>query len=332
VFWIDMNTDASAEQSLLGIGRSCAVGEDTKLVQRWLSHCDQPWLLILDNADNPQQKISPYFPVCNHGTIIITTRNPRLTSRATVGWQEVDRLETEEAISLLLRTTLEDTASQHLRELARPTVEILGCLALTIVQVGAAISHGLCSLVEFPSVFSGHRRELLNRHAGQLGEDYEKTVYTTWEISLSMIRAISEPASSDALELLQVFGFMHYDGIPETIFHLAWESVRTKHNLNWILQHQVQFVTRQKGPRWDSYPLREALSTLASFSLITQNKDNLISLHPLVQSWIQFRLDHEQQELLWKVVIATLTGAIRWQYTIDDFECDGCFGRILMRV
>lgn len=42
----------------------------------WLSNQQKPWLLIIDNADDPDIDATRYFPGGERGTILLTTRNP----------------------------------------------------------------------------------------------------------------------------------------------------------------------------------------------------------------------------------------------------------------
>lgn len=38
------------------------------------------WFVIFDNADDPEVDVSQFIPQCDHGTILITTRDPSLES------------------------------------------------------------------------------------------------------------------------------------------------------------------------------------------------------------------------------------------------------------
>jgi len=66
------------------------------------------WLLLFDNADEPNIDLNKFFPPCKHGNIIITTRNPGLCVYAGAN-THVDNMEEEDAAVLLLKTAaLED--------------------------------------------------------------------------------------------------------------------------------------------------------------------------------------------------------------------------------
>ena len=311
-----MSSSESAEWGFLNIAKVCGLGGDLHDVRKWLSNATELWLLILDNADDPKLDVSQYFPVGNRGTILITTRNPGCDIHATVGSRRLDQMAMEEAITLILKTTnAEDLWDVKLRESARPVVLTLGCLALAIVQAGAAIKHGLCRMEQYCSYYSRRRGELLDWKTGQ---GYEYTVYTTWEISLRMIAEMSTADAHDAVEILQMFSFLHHNGISEEIFHQAWKNLRSVQGLEWIRSHQLHILLRYRSPDWDPYPVRKALSLLSSFSLISRDKDDLISIHPLVHAWARDRLSCSEQERFWRVTTSTIAISIpRTSWTFD---------------
>lgn len=266
-------------------------------VKRWLSNISESWALILDNADDPRLDISPYFPVGNRGIVLITTRNPNCQIYATVGSYELGAMEPDEAVTLILKTTeISDQSDKSIRKSAERVVTTLGYLALAIVQAGAVIRQGHCRMEEYCTIYYQRRRELLSQKAIQDGEDYRYTVYTTWEISLKMIEEMSSEAGRDAIELLQIFSFLHHDGISEEIFYRAWKTLRSDPPSEWTLSHQPDILLGQSSQEWDVYPLRAAVSILLSFSLINRNKDHLISIHPLVHTWTRDRLSPSDEE------------------------------------
>lgn len=106
-------------------------------VKQWLSG-KQHWLLIIDNADDPALDVSQYFPEGVAGTVLITTRNPQCRQHATAGSCRVDKMSSEDATKLLFKAALlEDTQSEGAKKAASEVVDVLGCLALAIIQAGA---------------------------------------------------------------------------------------------------------------------------------------------------------------------------------------------------
>jgi len=70
----------------------------------WLaSQTDRNWLLLFDNADNVDLKLSKYFPSCSFGNIVITTRNRELRHyTAKDADADVKGMDIEDAKNLLL--------------------------------------------------------------------------------------------------------------------------------------------------------------------------------------------------------------------------------------
>jgi hypothetical protein len=69
----------------------------------WLTSNAQEWLLVLDNADNPSINLHDLIPECDHGNIIITSRNPELSFHAG-SHSLVSDMEEADAVALLLKT------------------------------------------------------------------------------------------------------------------------------------------------------------------------------------------------------------------------------------
>jgi hypothetical protein len=51
------------------------VEANEKAAINWLSNLRNPWLLIIDNADDRDFKLDEYFPRGNRGHVLITTRD-----------------------------------------------------------------------------------------------------------------------------------------------------------------------------------------------------------------------------------------------------------------
>jgi len=332
---VDASSAESLERGYLQVAEICGLESQVSVVQRWLSNISEPWALILDNADDPRLDISSYFPVGNRGVVLITTRNPGCKVHATVGSYELGAMATGEAVTLLLKTAgTDDVSNRSMRTAAEAVVRMLGCLALAITQAGAVIRQGYCKLEEYRALYSRRRTELLSQKAIQGGEDYRYTVYTTWEVSRHMIEEMSTETGQDALALLQVFSFLHYEGISEEIFCRAWRSLQNGRQSDWMTSHQLEMLLRQSGNEWDVYPLRAAASVLLSFSLIHRDKDNLISVHPLVHAWTRDRLSGSDEDTVWRQTTATVALSIPWTFETADYRfrqfvvphVDACLG------
>ncbi|KAL8797994.1 MAG: hypothetical protein Q9200_007836, partial [Gallowayella weberi] len=299
----------------------CGLEARMSVVQRWLSNTSEPWALILDNADDPRLDISSYFPVGNRGVVLITTRNPDCKLYSTVGSYELGAMGTDEAVTLLLRTAGTDDVSLGSTRIAAETVVLtLGCLALAITQAGAVIRQGHCKMEDYRTLYSRRRQELLSQKAIQGGEDYRYTVYTTWEASRRMIEEMSTEAGQDALVLLRMFSFLHYEGISEEIFDRVWRGLHKDRQSGWMISHQLKMLLRQPDQEWNGYPLRAAISILRSFSLIHRDKNDLISVHPLVHSWARDQMSASDEDTIWRQTTATIALSIPWTFKTADYR------------
>ncbi len=311
MFFIDTSSDDMAEKGFSTMARICKVGETTQDFKRHLTNSEEPWLLILDNADDPSLEISQFFPVGDRGTILVTSRNPESRRHATVGSRELREMECNEAINLLLRSGDLPSKDQKLRDLALPIVQTLGCLALAVNHAGASIRQRVCSLQEYLENYTRHRKKLLSNQLVKAGSEYKYTVYTTWEISVESIKEIAKKATDEsatnALELLTVFGFCHFDDITEDIFSSAWGNLARTERYPWWASNLIGIVRDGRLQYWDSMVFNEAIRLLASYSLIyVSGPKNRISLHPLVHSWIRDSLSEELHLRWWNMTISNL--------------------------
>ena len=251
----------------------------------------------------------------------MTTRNPNCKIYATVGSYELGAMTTDEAVTLILKTTgAHNVSDTSIRETAKPVVLTLGCLALAIVQAGAVIREGRCRMEEYCAIYSRRRQELLSQRAVQGEEDYRYTVYTTWEVSRKMIEEMPSEVARDAIGLLKIFSFLHYDGISEVIFRRAWENMRSTTSSDWMRSHQSDIILRQTSQEWDVYPFRAAVSLLLTFSLISRDNDDMISLHPLVHTWARDRLSPSDEETVWTQTTSTVALSIPWTFQTVDYR------------
>ncbi len=328
IFWIDASSQTTAQQGFLEIARACEIKEDLKAVRQWLSNTHEPWLLIIDNADDPSMDVSEFFPASNKGSILVTTRNPDCRIHATVGSYEFGEMDPEEAVTLFLRAAgVEDTSAEIVREEATAVAKILGYLALAIVQAGAYVRQGLCNIGKYCAIYSHCRESLLRYRPVQARSDYNFSVYTTWEVSVEAIKKMSRETSDNAIELVRIFGFLHYDGITEDIFERAWKNSREGGDLSKNISSLFYIRPQDRLAEWDPILIREAAVLLASFSLIKFDAiGRRISMHPLVHMWTRDCLLEDLQQYYWAAASYTLASSISWTYTLSDYN----FRRVLV--
>lgn len=316
IFFVGTSSADVAEQAFSKMARVYKAGDTMESFKKWLTNSPEPWLLILDNADDPLLDVSRFFPLGNRGTIIITSRNPDCKCHAPLSSRELRDMETDEAITLLLRSGDLPSEDQNLRDLALPIVQTLGHLALAVSHAGASIRQRTCALEDYLDMYERHRKKLLSSRPVQTGSDYKYTVFTTWEISVNSIKKLARNAAdspaSNALDLLTLFGFCHFDDITEDMFRSARKNLKGTEEYPWWASNLLGMIRDPRLSDWDSLGFKESIQLLSSYSLIhVSGLENRISLHPLVHSWIRDSLDEVMHTKWWNITISTL--ALAWE-------------------
>ncbi|KAK5202699.1 hypothetical protein LTR47_011671 [Exophiala xenobiotica] len=295
IFWVDASTEESIQQSFMQLALLLQVEENVNSVKRRLAHVSEAWLLVLDNADDPRLQLTSYLPAGNRGDVIITSRNPQCQHYSTV----------------IYGTT---TPSPDLGEESKVIVDVLGRLALAIVQAGAYIRETSCSFHDYLDIYERRKGKLLRYLPQHLGTDYQHSVYTTWQVSVDAIESYQDAVSRHTLSLLSLLGFYHHDQIPLQMFYNAWQPqpIQAVNYLPWDDTISDLFDYRQA--------VQASISLLASFSLITRNTDTSMSLHPLVHAWCRGRTcEDEEGPLNYRRALTLLSTSVNWEFASEDY-------------
>ncbi|KAJ6472003.1 hypothetical protein C8R45DRAFT_908206 [Mycena sanguinolenta] len=300
---VDASTTETIDTHLKNIAAIKQTGNSVQDGLSWLIGNREEWLLFFDNADDPAINLNQFFPKCNHGNIIITSRNPNL--RVYGMHSLVSDMDEPDAVALLLNSAQQE-ASETNNVLALDIVKALWYLPLAIVQAGAFIFES-GTLDTYLDLFRKNQTELLKKKSVQGHDDYAWAVYTTWEMSF---RKLSQPAAM----LLQLCSLLHRDNIFEEIFSRAAKVLHlgSSHSecsseieITKAKKFLSQFV-RQTG-EWDSLQFLKITNELRVYSLINfdQTKKSF-SIHPLVHSWSQTTLnDAESYHLCIHDILST---------------------------
>ncbi|MDI1487219.1 MAG: hypothetical protein OHK93_006488 [Ramalina farinacea] len=302
--------------------------------KHWLSNCEESWLLIINNADDPGLDLLGLFPEGDRGRILVTTRNPDFRIHGTAGSTEFKGLKQEEAFVLLLRAAvIPEPWTAPIEEKAREIVEALGRLALALVHAGAHILQRMCNLHDYLEFYNEYRSRLSSRRGSEeLRQDDQYSVYATWEHSLSYLESQQIEASRDAIQLLSLMAHYHFEHIRVDIFTRAMSNRFTAGGSAprcSLLQRFLDEISarlqpppllpeflRNDGKSFDHYRIQRALHKLSSFSLISYDaKDESISLesfslHPLVHSWARDRLGKGEQMLWARMALNVLAESV----------------------
>jgi tetratricopeptide (TPR) repeat protein len=243
VFWVDVSTPAAAQNAFITIaqtlGSSC---DNLSEACQILGSTDKTWFLILDNADEHTVDYQAYMPPGTRGTIIMTSRNLSCERYSTVGHCRLQGIDLESSITLLFKAANVSERSESQKSHARVVSELLGFHALALIQAGAYIAKGHCTLEEYPEVFQRHRTRLLQFRPDQEQSRY-RDVHTTFEASADILSRSGQPGI-DALQLLGILSKVHYSPFPCALFELAWQDS----------QHLTRYHTYLPSPEINSDP------------------------------------------------------------------------------
>ncbi|KAJ7854230.1 hypothetical protein B0H13DRAFT_1642486 [Mycena leptocephala] len=298
-FFLDASTTETIETGLKNIASMKNVGNSSQDALRWFSNNQEDWLLFYDNADDPKIDLNGFMPQCNHGNIIITTRNPALRGYAGAHFAVSDMEETD-AVALLLKSAGQDISSASER-IAAEIVKELCYLPLAIVQAGAFILQS-GALDSYLDIYLKNQAQLLSEKPAQSHDNYAWTVYTTWQMSFDQLSPL-------AAIFLQLCSFLHWDGISEDIFSRATsytfeQAIPSREALQKPLEFLGQFL--EPAGEWDTLHFLKVTNEMKAYSLMTFDpKRKSFSIHPLVHSWSRTTITDKQ---LYHSIMAAIMG------------------------
>jgi hypothetical protein len=161
IFWIDGRSHRDLERTLSEVAvyggfvpnAANATNAAVDAALTWLTNLDKSWLLIVDNADDPEVDLKKYFPGGDRGHVLITTRNVAYRELGNIGedgFFTFDSLRHDEAETLLLAAAGQKPPySQRMKEAANKISGALGHLALAITVAAGSIRFGWCTLYDY---------------------------------------------------------------------------------------------------------------------------------------------------------------------------------------
>ena len=201
------------------------MADNVTAAKHWLSNLKRRWLLIVDNADNPEVKLDRYFPDGERGHILLSTRIPTHRDYGTVGFQflHFEGLDQNDGTELLLKAAAKPLPTDSLTErLASAITQALGSLPLALIHAGKAIRKGLCGLGDYLRYHKAEVQRVRNAQSKGLlrSDDIYINVYSSFEINfqglVSKAKAEAKEGKTqakDAMQLLQMFSFFHRENI-----------------------------------------------------------------------------------------------------------------------
>jgi tetratricopeptide (TPR) repeat protein len=228
-FWVNASELMSLRAGMLAVAgdRGAGVGElaaaaagrraAADLVWHYLDHSTDPWLLVLDNADDPTVLESgAWLRSSGRGLVLVTTRHATspLWRGPGVHRHPLGVLPLEEAAQVLcdLAPDAGDLAS------ARKVAERLGRLPLALTLAGSHLSHQLLeswSLDEYDRKLGEESTVIVDRGAaGHGGGQSRQLVGRTWQLSLDALAGQGLP---EATALLRLLSFLAADPVPLSV-------------------------------------------------------------------------------------------------------------------
>lgn len=221
------------------------------------------WLLIFDNADQPEELI-PFIP-SGPGDVLITSRNHRWQS--TVETVQLDVFERTESIQFLIKRVPKGLTGADADRLA----EKLGDLPLALVQAGAVLSEGGMAVDEYLRLLDERVTQIL---AQGTTPGYPTSMTAAWQISVARLRQ----QLPQALELLRCCAFLGPEPIPRDVFKSGSAESRT--GVGKLIADPIELST--------------AISVLGRFALVKIDGP-YITVHRLIQALLRDELGTEQQ-------------------------------------
>jgi tetratricopeptide (TPR) repeat protein/transcriptional regulator with XRE-family HTH domain len=285
IFWIT----AASEEAILNSFTSLVdqlptivVREETdqrqlaRAIIEWLEQCEEPWLLILDNADD-LSLLSSYLPKRGNGSVLLTTRASAVGSLAQP--IEVETMGVLEGTQLLLRRAQRRVSAteEEINE-ASNLVVALAQFPLALDQAGAYIEETGCSVRDYLLLYQQHRQALLARR-GRQALGYSESVATTWSLSFEQVAQ----ANAAAAELLRLCALLSPDRIPEELLTLG--------SAYWPAELQLAVA--------DPLRFNQMLEELLKYSLVKRlSEDRLLSIHRLLQV-VQIEMMEPEEQRQW---------------------------------
>ena len=246
MLWIHGSSAARFEQGVREIaglvkirGRNDPKANIFQLVRGWLRGAKSGrWILVLDNVDdagflllepghsnqgtqerrNGSDTLFEHLPVCDHGSILITTRSED-AARKLVEHSDmisVGTMKDGDALRLL-----EKKLGDRIDMTAAPDLATeLENMPLALTQAAAYLKQmgGRCSVRKYLEKLRKSDRSktsILDEDAGDLRRDREarNSIFLTWQISFEHVRKVRE----SAVELLSLMSFCDRQAIPEAL-------------------------------------------------------------------------------------------------------------------
>lgn len=276
------------------------------LLVAWLRSAEQPWLVVLDDVDDPMD-LEGLWPIGEQGRSIVTTRR---RDAALIR-------PTAQVITVGMFAPHESQAYLRSRLSADPAAEVgagaddgdLTALAAALGHFPLALSQAAAYLIDTGTSIAAYRRLVDDRTeriddlfpSSSPADGHDQTVASTWQISAARAAALARPGT--AQRLLELIAVLAPEGVPAAV------------------------LATPAACAWIGGTGREALLALRALhrlSLVTHD-GSTVAMHALVQRAV---LDGVPQQALPGLAVAaadaldqtwaTAPGGPSWQAALYD--------------
>ncbi|PVF92431.1 TPR-like protein [Serendipita vermifera] len=298
VFFVDASSEDRIKEDYRAIIRSRGIAHRSSNHEnaiQWLRNADTPWLIIADNADDPDFDLNPYIPRCARGHLILTTRNKSQSLMARTHTHHIDALNARDSVKLLLDISGYEPIDINVKH-ATAIAEILGHLPLAIVQAAGYIYRNQC-LSTYIKFYNESRDKFLAHRAKELPQGYNLSVATTLEMSFKKLPTRSKQA-------LCILSFFHNTLISHAMletaagnnfFYSSGKASEADREKLTTIKSESDALCRIfcPGGQWSEHDFFEITKPCFQYSLLqctTSASDRkFYSMHILVQSWLQIQ-------------------------------------------
>ncbi|WP_425245565.1 FxSxx-COOH system tetratricopeptide repeat protein [Streptomyces sp. NEAU-NA10] len=309
VWWIPSEQNELIVSSLAELARKLGLraGDDAaQVAQEVCDHLRQSsstlrWLLVFDNADEPQE-VKRHFPG-GAGHVLVTSRNHSWLQHGEVQALEIDPFLREESVEHLLRRAADLTAEDADRVAAA-----VGDLPLALDQAGAWLAETGTPVDTYLAELEEQAERVLSLSQPA---NYPEPVGATWNVSIERLKERS-PA---AVRLLQLCAFFAAEPI----------------SMNLLYGDEMTSVLAREDPALqEKMVLGRVIREIGRFALAKVDRaTKSIQVHRLVQAVIRSQLAPQEQEEAQHVVHRILAGARPpGEEPIDDPENQPTFAAI----
>lgn len=308
VFWVQANSFEQCHQSIVKIASALQIpgldAPNADVLGSLRGHLQVPfgrWLLIIDQADDfqsltfeqpdrgsytsPQSKrLLDYIPDCNHGSILLTTRDRKIASRFTgrKGLEQVLPFNKQESKELVTRIL---SPSQCRHGGVEELTEVLSHFPLAIKQATSFILGNNITLRTYLQRYHEKEQNVLELFDHEYVGDANagNAVTTTWMISFEQLQTRNQYAA----DLFSLMAFLDHNNIPEDLLHNV-DDTKTP----------LQFEDACGDLKAFSF-ISEISSIPISASANTDDEPRTFSVQPIVQLVMRLWLEKQGQTQKW---------------------------------